>query len=119
MASIPDKSRLVGTPARVLRFTASERAFHWLVAVAFFVMLITGVLMGNPRSFHNVVYTLHVATRAAKRPARGPRRKTTTTRSFPAGYDQRLPSIDRGGRRARPSRWRPRNQDPRGVIGVK
>lgn len=62
MADIPDKSRLVGTPARVLRFTASERAFHWLVAVAFFVMLITGVLMGNPRSFHNVVYTVHVAS---------------------------------------------------------
>lgn len=62
MASIPDKSTLVGTPARVLRFTASERAFHWLVAVAFFVMLITGLLMGNPRSFHNVVYTVHVAS---------------------------------------------------------
>jgi cytochrome b subunit of formate dehydrogenase len=34
------------TPTRVLRFTFSEWAFHWLVAAAFFSMLLSGFLMG-------------------------------------------------------------------------
>jgi formate dehydrogenase subunit gamma len=48
-------------PARVLRFTASERAFHWLVAVAFFVLLLSGLLMGGRGSLHNLLYTVHLA----------------------------------------------------------
>jgi formate dehydrogenase gamma subunit len=50
------------SPARVLRFTSSERAFHWLVAAAFFVLLLTGLLMGKHGSFHNVMYTMHLAS---------------------------------------------------------
>jgi formate dehydrogenase subunit gamma len=46
----------------VLRFTSSERAFHWLVAAAFFVLLLTGLLMGKHGSFHNVMYTMHLAS---------------------------------------------------------
>jgi formate dehydrogenase subunit gamma len=45
-----------------MRFTASERAFHWLVAVAFFVLLFTGLLMGKPASFSNLMYAVHVAS---------------------------------------------------------
>jgi formate dehydrogenase subunit gamma len=55
MASAP-------TPARVLRFTRSERAFHWLVAVAFFSMLISGLVMGKRGSFHNLMYAWHLAS---------------------------------------------------------
>jgi formate dehydrogenase subunit gamma len=62
LASIPDTSTPVRTPARVLRFTASERTFHWLVAVSFFVMLITGLLMGKRGSFHSVMHTLHLVS---------------------------------------------------------
>jgi formate dehydrogenase subunit gamma len=46
----------------VLRFTASERAFHWLVAVAFFVLLLSGLLMGKHGTLHNVLYTVHLAS---------------------------------------------------------
>src|SRR5437588_9254905 len=53
---------LVRTPARVLRFTASERAFHWLIAVAFFVLLLSGLLMGKNGSLHNLLYTVHLAS---------------------------------------------------------
>jgi len=49
-------------PARVLRFTLSERAFHWLVAVAFFCMLITGMVMGKRGSFHDAMYAWHLAS---------------------------------------------------------
>src|SRR5438309_1318060 len=48
MFSRPDQLKRGGTPARVVRFTASERAFHWLVAVAFFVLLVTGSHPVNP-----------------------------------------------------------------------
>jgi formate dehydrogenase subunit gamma len=51
-------------PTRVLRFTLSERAFHWSVAVAFFSMLISGLLMGHTGSFHNLMYALHLASAA-------------------------------------------------------
>ena len=49
-------------PARILRFTLSERAFHWLVAAAFFSMLISGLLMGKTGSFHNLMYAWHLAS---------------------------------------------------------
>jgi formate dehydrogenase subunit gamma len=62
MSNRPDQLKRGDTPARVVRFTASERAFHWLVAVAFFVLLVTGLLMGKPASFHNPMYTMHVAS---------------------------------------------------------
>jgi formate dehydrogenase subunit gamma len=62
LASVCDRSKLVRTPARVERFTPSERAFHWLVAVAFFVLLFTGLLMGKHGSLHNVLYTVHLAS---------------------------------------------------------
>ena len=52
---------LVRTPARVLRFTASERAFHWLIAVAFFVLLLSGLLMGKNGSLHYLLYTVQLA----------------------------------------------------------
>src|ERR1700716_1206521 len=53
------------TPARVERFTSSERAFHWLVAGAFFVWLLGGLLMGKHGSAHNVLYTVHLASGGA------------------------------------------------------
>lgn len=62
MASTTDNSQLGRAPSRVLRFTGSERAFHWLVAVAFFVLLLTGLVMGKPAAFSNVMYTIHVAS---------------------------------------------------------
>jgi cytochrome b subunit of formate dehydrogenase len=40
----------------------SERAFHWLVAVAFFVMLLSGLLMGKHGSLHNVLYAVHLVS---------------------------------------------------------
>jgi formate dehydrogenase subunit gamma len=48
--------------ARVLRFTASERAIHWIVAIAFFSMLGSGLLMGHRGSFHNLMYAWHLAS---------------------------------------------------------
>jgi formate dehydrogenase subunit gamma len=62
MFSRPDQLKPGGTPARVVRFTASERAFHSLVAVAFFVLLVTGLMMGKPASLHNPIYAMHVAS---------------------------------------------------------
>jgi len=56
---------VVHTPARVLRFTRSERAFHWLVATAFFGMLASGVAMGKAGSFHNMMYAGHLASAGA------------------------------------------------------
>jgi formate dehydrogenase subunit gamma len=48
-----------------MRFTASERAFHWLVAAAFFALLLSGLLMGKHGSLHNLLYTMHLASGAA------------------------------------------------------
>ena len=48
--------------ARVVRFTASERAIHWIVALAFFSMRASGLLMGHQGSFHNVMYALHLSS---------------------------------------------------------
>jgi formate dehydrogenase subunit gamma len=49
---------------RVLRFTLSERTVHWIVAAAFFSMLISGLLMGRPRNFQNFTYTWHIVSAA-------------------------------------------------------
>jgi formate dehydrogenase subunit gamma len=62
LASVCDSSKLVRTPARVARFTPSERAFHWLVAVAFFFLLFSGLLMGKHGLVHNVLYTVHLVS---------------------------------------------------------
>jgi formate dehydrogenase subunit gamma len=47
---------------RVLRFTKSERALHWLTALAFFSLLISGLVVGRRGSFHNVMYAWHLAS---------------------------------------------------------
>ncbi len=57
--------RRPGTRQRVLRFTGSERAFHWLVAAWFSAMLVSGVLMGKHGALHNVLYTVHLASSGA------------------------------------------------------
>jgi formate dehydrogenase gamma subunit len=62
LASVSDKPKLVRKPALVLRFTPSERAFHWVVAVAFFVLLFSGLLMGSHGLLRNVLYTVHLAS---------------------------------------------------------
>jgi formate dehydrogenase subunit gamma len=43
-----------------MRFTLSERAVHWVTAAAFFVLLISGLLVGRRGTFHNVMYFLHL-----------------------------------------------------------
>lgn len=48
--------------ARVVRFTPSERAIHWIVALAFFSMLGSGLVMGHKGSFHNVMYGWHLTS---------------------------------------------------------
>jgi formate dehydrogenase subunit gamma len=47
---------------RVLRFTASERGVHWLTALAFFSLLISGLVVGRRGGFHNVMYAWHLAS---------------------------------------------------------
>jgi formate dehydrogenase subunit gamma len=47
---------------RVLRFTVSERAVHWLTAFAFFSLLISGLLVGRRGTFHDVMYAWHLAS---------------------------------------------------------
>ena len=49
-------------PARVPRFNVSERAVHWLTALAFFSLLISGLVVGRRGSFHNVMYAWHLAS---------------------------------------------------------
>jgi len=51
-------------PDRVKRFTASERAVHWLLALAFFSLLISGLVVGRRGTFHNVMYGWHLASAA-------------------------------------------------------
>ena len=46
---------------RVKRFTVSERAVHWLTASAFFILLISGLVVGRRGTFHDVMYFLHLA----------------------------------------------------------
>jgi len=47
---------------RVLRFTASERGVHWLTALAFFSLLISGLVVGRRGTFHSVMYAWHLAS---------------------------------------------------------
>jgi formate dehydrogenase subunit gamma len=47
---------------RVLRFTVSERAVHWLTALAFFSLLLTGLVIGRRGTFHDVMYAWHLAS---------------------------------------------------------
>jgi formate dehydrogenase subunit gamma len=49
-------------PDRVQRFTASERAVHWLTALAFFSLLISGLVVGRRGTFHDVMYAWHLAS---------------------------------------------------------
>jgi formate dehydrogenase subunit gamma len=51
-------------PDRVKRFTGSERLVHWLLALAFFSLLISGLLVGRRGTFHNVMYVWHLASAA-------------------------------------------------------
>jgi formate dehydrogenase subunit gamma len=46
----------------VQRFTVSERAVHWLTALAFFSLLISGLVVGRRGTFHDVMYAWHLAS---------------------------------------------------------
>lgn len=46
----------------MLRFTRSERGVHWLTALAFFSLLISGLVVGRRGGFHNVMYAWHLAS---------------------------------------------------------
>ena len=46
----------------VRRFTITERAAHWLTAIAFFSMLASGLLIGRSGGFHDVMYAWHLAS---------------------------------------------------------
>jgi formate dehydrogenase subunit gamma len=47
---------------RVQRFTGSERAVHWLTALAFFSLLVSGLVVGRRGTFHDVMYAWHLAS---------------------------------------------------------
>ncbi len=49
-------------PNRVKRFTVSERAIHWLTALAFFSLLLSGLVVGRRGTFHDVMYIWHLAS---------------------------------------------------------
>lgn len=49
-------------PQRVRRFTWSERAVHWLTTIAFFSLLISGLIVGRRGTFHDVMYAWHLAS---------------------------------------------------------
>jgi len=46
----------------VKRFTKSERAVHWLTALAFFSLLLSGLVVGRRGTFHNVMWAWHLAS---------------------------------------------------------
>jgi formate dehydrogenase subunit gamma len=46
----------------VRRFTVSERAVHWLMALAFFSLLISGLVVGRRGTFHDVMYAWHLVS---------------------------------------------------------
>lgn len=52
-------------PNLVQRFTLSERAVHWLTALAFFSLLISGLIVGRRGTFHDVMYAWHLASAGA------------------------------------------------------
>ena len=59
----PADPRDAGRPAsRVRRFTVSERAVHWLLAIAFFSLLVSGLIVGRRGTFHDVMYAWHLAS---------------------------------------------------------
>lgn len=47
---------------RIQRFTKSERTVHWLTALAFFSLLLSGLVVGRRGTFHNVMYLWHLAS---------------------------------------------------------
>lgn len=49
----------------IRRFTATERAAHWLTAVAFFSMLLSGIAIGRSGSFRSLMYAWHLASAGA------------------------------------------------------
>jgi formate dehydrogenase subunit gamma len=52
-------------PDRVQRFAASERGVHWITALAFFSLLLSGLVVGRRGAFHTVMYAWHLASAAA------------------------------------------------------
>jgi cytochrome b subunit of formate dehydrogenase len=50
---------------RVKRFSLSERVLHWLVACAFVLLLVSGLVVGRRGAFHDAVYTFHLAVAGA------------------------------------------------------
>src|SRR5450755_2585059 len=54
--------RLNGVSSHVQRFTVSERGVHWLTALAFFSLLISGLVVGRRGTFHDVMYAWHLAS---------------------------------------------------------
>jgi formate dehydrogenase subunit gamma len=51
--------------SRVQRFSVSERGIHWLTAVAFFSLLVSGLVVGRRGAFHDVMYAWHLASAGA------------------------------------------------------
>jgi len=49
-------------PDRVRRFTVSERVVHWITALAFFSLVLSGLVVGRRGTFHDVMYALHLAS---------------------------------------------------------
>jgi formate dehydrogenase subunit gamma len=49
-------------PDRVQRFSVSERAVHWLTSLAFFSLLLSGLVVGRRGTFHDVMYAWHLAS---------------------------------------------------------
>ena len=47
---------------RARRFTVSERAVHWLLALAFFSLLVSGLVVGRRGTFHDVMYAWHLVS---------------------------------------------------------
>src|ERR1700680_3751061 len=67
MFSLPPQSRQETgntgrVPNRVQRFTVSERAVHWFTALAFFSLLLSGLVVGRRGTFHEVMYAWHLAS---------------------------------------------------------
>lgn len=54
--------QLARIPGRVQRFTVSERATHWLTVLAFFNLLLSGLVVGRRGTFHDVMYVWHLAS---------------------------------------------------------
>jgi cytochrome b subunit of formate dehydrogenase len=57
-----DRRKTGRVPNRVERFSVSERAVHWLTALAFFSLLVSGLVVGRRGTFHEVMYAWHLAS---------------------------------------------------------